>query len=154
MNSNMGKAMSKTPRIISGSTAVGTSALTRFPWLLSVGGWVCVALGVAGMFLPLLPTVPLLLLAAACFARSSPRWHAWLMEHPQLGPLVSGYLGGDGIPLRAKISAIVLLWISVSLSICLANLPQWVEVVLLCVAGGVTLYLLRLPVRSSDNNNQ
>lgn len=123
----------------------------RFSWLLSIAGWVCTGLGVAGIFLPLLPTVPLLLLAAACFARSSPRCHDWLMEHPQLGPLVSGYLDGGGIPLRAKVTAIIMLWLSVLLSLYLAAPPQWVRVLLLFVAGGVTLYLLRLPLRSSRN---
>lgn len=126
----------------------------RFAWLLSVAGWGCIGLGVAGIFLPLLPTVPLLLLAAACFARSSPRCHAWLMEHPHLGPLVTGYLDGGGIPLRAKIIAILMLWLSVSLSISLVGPPQWVLVVLLCVAAGVTFYLLRLPLRSSEHNGQ
>lgn len=126
----------------------------RFRWLLSIAGWGCIGLGVAGIFLPLLPTVPLLLLAAACFARSSPRCHAWLMEHPHLGPLVSGYINGGGIPLRAKIMAIIMLWLSVPFSIVLAGPPQWVRFVLLCVAAGGTLYLLRLPVSSSKNNDQ
>jgi len=71
-----------------------------------------------------------------------------------LGPLVSGYLDGGGIPLRAKITAIIMLWLSVSFSLYLAGPPHWVRVVLLCVAAAVTLYLLRLPVRSSKNNNQ
>jgi len=126
----------------------------RFTWLLSIAGWGCIGLGVAGIFLPLLPTVPLLLLAAACFARSSPRCHAWLMEHPHLGPLVTAYLDGGGIPLRAKIMAIIMIWLSVPLSIFLAGPPQWVRIVLLCIAAGITFYLLRLPVRSSENNGQ
>lgn len=111
-------------------------------------GVLATALGVLGIFLPLLPTVPLLLLAAACFARSSPRWYAWLLDHPRLGPLVSGYLDGDGMPLRAKIWAILLLWTSISLSTLLLAPILPVKLTLFAVAIGVTLYLLRLPTRN------
>jgi uncharacterized membrane protein YbaN (DUF454 family) len=105
-------------------------------------------LGVLGIFLPLLPTVPLLLLAAACFARSSPRCYAWLLDHPRLGPLVSDYLDGNGIPLRAKIWAILLLWTTISLSVLLVVPILLVKLALFAVAVGVTLYLLRLPTRN------
>ncbi|MFA5515037.1 MAG: YbaN family protein [Desulfuromonadales bacterium] len=121
--------------------------MSFFSGLLIGAGWLCIGLAIAGIFLPLLPTVPLLLLATACFARSSPRWHAWLLDHPRLGPLVADYLEGNGIPLRAKIMAITLLWLSISLSLYLAVPPNWVRLVLLSVAAGVTLYLLRLPNR-------
>jgi uncharacterized membrane protein YbaN (DUF454 family) len=124
--------------------------MPRFSWLLVGAGWLFTGLGIAGIFVPLLPTVPLLLLAAACFARSSPRCYAWLLDHPRLGPLVAGYLDGGGIPLRAKIMAIIMVWLSVSLSLTLAGPPRWVQLVLLCVAAGVTLYLLWLPTRPSD----
>jgi hypothetical protein len=106
---------------------------------------------VVGIFVPLLPTVPLLLLATACFARSSPRCYNWLLDHPRLGPLVAGYLDGTGIPLRAKIKAIAMVWLSVSLSLYFAAPPRWVQLVILCVAGGVTLYLLWLPTPAVDD---
>ena len=122
----------------------------RFAWLLTVAGWLCTVLGVAGIFLPLLPTVPFLLLAAACFARSSERWYRWLLDHPRLGPLVTDYLGGDGIPLRAKVAAIATIWLSISLSLFLVKPPSWVRILLLIIAGGVTVYLLRLPNRRRE----
>jgi hypothetical protein len=81
-------------------------------WILVSCGWLAVAAGVVGIFLPLLPTVPFLLLAAACFCRSSERFHRWLMEHNHLGPLLRNYLNGAGIPLRAKTVAISMVWVS------------------------------------------
>lgn len=119
----------------------------RLAWLLAGAGWLCVALGVAGLFLPLLPTVPLLLLAAACFARSSERCYRWLLDHPRLGPLVADYLDGGGIPLRAKVIAIATLWLSVSFSLYLAAPSFWARLLLPVIAACVTLYLLRLPTR-------
>jgi hypothetical protein len=111
-------------------------------------GVLSTALGVLGIFLPLLPTVPLLLLAAACFARSSPRCYAWLLDHPRLGPMVSDYLDGNGIPLRAKVWAILLLWTSISLSALFLVPILPIKLTLFAVAVGVTVYLLRLPTRN------
>ncbi len=102
-------------------------------------------LAVVGAFVPVLPTVPLLLLAAACFARGSDRLHRWLMEHDRLGPLVRAYQDGK-VPRRAKMTAIGVIWASISVSVLVVPLP-WVRVVLLAVAAGVTVYLLRLPTR-------
>ncbi|WP_088535101.1 YbaN family protein [Geobacter sp. DSM 9736] len=113
--------------------------------VLMVAGWCSVAAGVAGIFLPLVPTVPLLLLAALCFARSSEGLHTWLVEHNRLGPLVRDYLKGAGIPLRAKASALGMIWITVPTSAFLFVPKAWLRVVLLCIAAGVTVYLVRLP---------
>ncbi|MCK9173473.1 MAG: YbaN family protein [Desulfuromonas thiophila] len=113
--------------------------------LLSLG--LCsTVLAVLGLFVPLLPTVPLLLLAAACFARSSERFHNWLLDHPHLGPLVRGYLAGQGMPLRAKIRAISLLWLSIGISVLLLLTKLWLKMMLIGIALAVTVYLLRLPV--------
>lgn len=113
---------------------------------LVVVGLCSVALGVLGIFLPLLPTVPLLLLAAACFARSSERFHGWLLDHPRLGPIVRPYFEGQGIPLRAKITAITLVWITIPISVLFFIPFVWVKVFLIAIGLGVTVYLLRLPV--------
>ncbi|HWI40996.1 MAG TPA: YbaN family protein, partial [Verrucomicrobiae bacterium] len=83
----------------------------------------------------------------ACFARSSPRWHRWLLGHPRLGPLVGDYLDGKGVPLRAKAAAILMMWLSLSLSLYVVAPPRFVRIAVACVAAGVTVYLLRLPTR-------
>ncbi len=114
--------------------------------LLLIGaGFLFTGLGVLGIFLPLLPTVPLLLLAAACFARGSERCHRWLLEHRHLGPMIRSYLYGQGIPRRARWTAIGLVWLTIPLTVFLATLPVWVKVVLIGIGLGITAYLLRLP---------
>ncbi|MGM3388210.1 YbaN family protein [Stutzerimonas stutzeri] len=110
--------------------------------LLGVG-WLSVALGVVGIFLPVLPTTPFLLLAAACFARSSRRFYDWLVSHPRLGPWFRDYLEGNGIPLKGKIYAISLMWISIGMSCWLVPMV-WARIGMLTSATLVTLYILRL----------
>jgi uncharacterized membrane protein YbaN (DUF454 family) len=77
--------------------------------LLLVLGWVFVALGVIGAFLPVMPTTPFLLLAVACFARSSPRLESWLMNHPQFGGPLRDWRERGAISRQAKIMAISLM---------------------------------------------
>lgn len=116
-------------------------------WLLLGAGILATILAVLGIFLPLLPTVPLLLLAAACFARSSEKIHRWLLEHRHLGPIIQGYLHGSGIPRRARATALCLIWITIPLSAFLVVPLPWVRVLLIAVGLGVTVYLMRLPTR-------
>lgn len=110
--------------------------------LLQGVGWLSVALGVIGIFLPVLPTTPFLLLAAACFARSSPRFYHWLVDHPRLGPWIRGYLEGDGIPLKGKVYAIGLMWLSIGFSCWLVPMI-WARVGMVVCAVGVTVYIAR-----------
>jgi uncharacterized membrane protein YbaN (DUF454 family) len=72
----------------------------RVSW--SVAGVVSLALGVIGIFLPLLPTTPFVLLAAFCFSRGSDRIEAWLLAHPRFGPMVVDWRARRAVPLRAK----------------------------------------------------
>ena len=115
-------------------------------WLLLGIGWLSVTLGVIGIFLPILPTTPFLLLAAACFVRSSRRVYVWLVTHPRLGPWIRDYLDGHGIPLKAKVYAIGLMWASILLSCYLVPLLP-ARLFMLTSAVLVTLYILRQKTR-------
>ena len=128
----------------------GSSSFLR--WFLFACGWISVALAILGILLPVLPTVPFLLLALACFSRSSERFHSWLVEHEQLGPLVRPYLAGAGMPLKAKIKAILLVWASILLSTLFFVDRLWLQILLPLIALGVTLYLLRLPTADGDGD--
>lgn len=118
--------------------------------LLTVLGVVALALGVLGIFLPLLPTTPFLLLAAFCFLRGSPRLHAWLMSHRILGPYIRDFQAGRGIPLRSKCIALAFMWPSLALSAWVMPVP-WARWFLLLPGIGVTVYLWRLPTRPADD---
>lgn len=113
--------------------------------LMMLCGWLCVVLGVLGIFLPLLPTTPFILLAAWLFARSSERFHEWLVTHPKLGPIISAWQDGKGLarPVRRRI--LIVLWLSMSLSMWLVG-KLWAVVLLSFIALSVSLYLLRMPV--------
>lgn len=118
-------------------------------WILLLAGLVAVALGILGIFLPVLPTVPFLLLAVACFARSSNWFYRWLLEHAQLGPMVRPYLDGQGLKRATKKKAIGLVWLSIAISIMLLQGTIWLQTLLIVIACGVTLYLSRLPTADS-----
>jgi uncharacterized protein len=81
--------------------------LFRAAWLVS--GLVAMALGVVGIVLPLLPTTPFLLLAAFCFARSSPALHDWIIQHPRLGPPIRDWRNHGAISGRAKAAAVAMM---------------------------------------------
>lgn len=107
-------------------------------------GWLSVGLGVIGIFLPVLPTTPFLLLAAWCFMRTSPRFYNWLISHPKLGKYLVYYLEGKGIPLKAKIYSIVLMAMGMSFTIYWVPLIE-VKILLPLVGVLVALYIARQP---------
>ena len=113
-------------------------------WTLIVVGWLAIVLGVIGIFLPLLPTTPFLLLAAGCFARSSEKFHGWLLGHKYLGPYIHLYLDGKGIPFKAKCYIISVLWFTMGISIYLVG-HLALKIMLVVIGVCVTIYLARLP---------
>jgi len=107
-------------------------------------GILSVVLGAVGVFLPLLPTTPFLLLAAACFVRSSKRLHSWLMNHKWFGPFIYNYRTYKAIPRKTKIISIALLWATILYSAFWVVAILIVRLLLLCIAGAVTWHLCRL----------
>lgn len=85
-------------------------------YLLILIGVTSVALGAIGVFLPLLPTTPFILLALWCFARSSERFHNWLMQHPNFGPLITMWYSDEGIPASSRNRILILMWLSLIIS--------------------------------------
>ena len=112
-------------------------------YVLLVIGWLSVTLGIIGIFLPVLPTTPFLLLAAACFVRSSRRFYDWLVTHPRLGPWFRDYLEGNGIPLKGKVYAIATMWLSSGVSCWLVPM-FWARIGMLTSATLVSIYILRM----------
>ncbi len=112
------------------------------------GGGLCVGLAVLGMVLPLLPTTPFLLLAAALFLRGSKRLYHRLLDNRFFGHYIRDFRAGRGLPRRAKFSALLLLWSTIGATLVLyAGAGWWLRLLLVGVAVGVTVYLARLPVR-------
>jgi uncharacterized membrane protein YbaN (DUF454 family) len=111
--------------------------------VLIVAGWALVGLGSAGLVLPLLPATPFFLLAAWCFARSSPRFHAWLMGHAIFGGLIRAYRERRGMPPAMKRWTIASVWVTLGASGVLVPI-WWVRAILGAVGVGITLHLLRL----------
>lgn len=121
---------------------------------LWAAGWLCMLLGLIGVFLPLLPTTPFLLLAAACFVRSSPKMHARLMAHPRLGPFLEQWRRERSVPPAAKRRAYVVVVVGFALSMALVE--GWLlRLVLVLFNLGLLVFLSRLrtgppPERAAD----
>ncbi|MGB0898126.1 MAG: YbaN family protein [Psychrobium sp.] len=113
--------------------------------LLIIAGWVAVILAVIGIVLPLLPTTPFLLLAAFCFSKSSQRFHDWLLNHPWFGDYIRNFQSGRGMTVKAKISTILLIWLSIGASVIFFVPIAWVKLLLLIIATGVSGYLWTRP---------
>lgn len=117
--------------------------------LLMAAGSVCVALGVIGIFVPLLPTTPLMLLAAACFARSSRRFHDWLLANRTFGPLILEWERHRSIPRRTKLTAIALMSATLAVSIVFFVEPPWLQGLLAAFGVALAVWMYRIPSRGA-----
>jgi uncharacterized membrane protein YbaN (DUF454 family) len=112
--------------------------------ILIVVGTLSLVTGIIGIFVPILPTTPFLLLASACYVRSSERMHRWLLNHGKLGAYIRAFEEGRGIPARAKAIALITMWPGICYGAWIAPHPA-LSVFLILTAVTVSIYLLRLP---------
>jgi len=112
------------------------------PWNLA--GTAMVGLGVAGAVLPVIPTVPPLLLAAYCYSRGSQRFYDRLTNHPYLGKIIRDHLDGNGMSVRAKVGLIAFLWVSMGVSSLFFVSGAALRIVMLLIGTAVTVHILRM----------
>lgn len=115
------------------------------PVILTIIGWLAVALGTLGIFLPLLPTTPFILLAAWCFARSSPRFHQWLLYRSWFGGYLRHWQQYREMPRGAKPRAIAMIVVTFAISLWLVKLT-WVRIMLLVILACLLIFMWRIPV--------
>jgi uncharacterized membrane protein YbaN (DUF454 family) len=119
-----------------------TSKLSR--WALILAGSIFLALGILGIFLPLLPTTPFLLLAAACYFRSSERFYNWLINNKWLGNYIKDYREKKSIPIKIKVITLSILWLAIGYSVLFVVNIFLLKVILILIAVGVTIHILAL----------
>jgi uncharacterized membrane protein YbaN (DUF454 family) len=117
--------------------------------LFNIVGTVAVVLAIIGIFVPLLPTTPFLLLASACYLRGSDRLNHCLLANRVFAPNLITSPSGRGIPLRAKVLALIFLWASLIVSAWVVPVP-WVRPLLLIPGIAVSIYLLRMKTLSAS----
>jgi len=105
-------------------------------------GFISLFLGIIGILIPLLPTTPFLLLAAVCFLNGSDRIYRWLMDHKLFGAYIRNFREHHAIPLRTKVFAISLLWLTILISVFIVVDSIFVDILLMIIAIGVTAHIL------------
>ena len=118
-----------------------------------LGGTISLSLGIIGIVLPILPTTPFLLLAAACYARSSQRVYNWLLNNRILGAYIRNYIEGRGMPIKVKIFTISLLWITILISAFFFIQIFWVRIVLIIIAIAVTTHIILIRPKNKEVQN-
>ena len=111
-------------------------------WILTILGLLALGLGILGIFLPILPTTPLLLLAAALFLRSNRGLYDWLLNHPRLGPYIRNFLEHKAIPLKIKVLSVTLVWITL-LNCAIFVADHWAfRLFFIVLAAAITVHIL------------
>ena len=119
-----------------------SNRLTRA--VLVIAGTIFTGLGLLGILIPLLPTTPFLLLAVACYARSSKRFYCWLLNNKWFGTYIRDYREGKGITLKVKVFVISLLWFTILFSTISIVNNQLVSIILVLLALGITVHLITI----------
>lgn len=117
-----------------------------------IAGWTCLVLGAIGVFLPVLPTTPFVLLAAWCFSKSSRRLHSWLLNHKTFGPYISAWEQHRVIPLRAKIMATSMIVLVVAYMLIYSSAPAWAKVLAISLILWGQIYVWTKPSRPATSD--
>jgi uncharacterized membrane protein YbaN (DUF454 family) len=125
--------------------SVQLTGFYRYFYLIS--GILLVAIGVIGIFLPILPTTIFLILASACFIKSSPKANEWLRDHKVLGMYIKNYQDKSGLTIKAKIFNIFFLWIMILSSAYFFTEELFIKLLLLAIAIGITIHLLMVKTK-------
>ena len=112
--------------------------------ILVILGTFFLVLGIIGIFIPLLPTTPFLLLTAACYIRGSKTFYNKLIKNRWLGKYIKNYQEGKGIPLTLKIISIIFLWITIIFSTVIIVTNIFIRIILIIIAIGVTTHILTI----------
>lgn len=115
-------------------------SVIRFAYLVS--GFLLVAIGIIGIFLPLLPTTIFLILASACFVKSSPKANEWLKNNKYLGPYIKNYQDKTGLTIKSKIFTIIFLWLSIGISAFYLINEFHIRILLLAIGAGVSIHIM------------
>jgi uncharacterized membrane protein YbaN (DUF454 family) len=113
-------------------------------WLLMSLGVLAMAVGLIGVVVPLLPTTPFLLLAAACFVRSSDTMYGWFTANRLFGGFIRDYREQRGVSARTKLVALALLWDVMGYTVLMVATTIWLRILLIAIAIAVTIHLLRM----------
>jgi len=125
-----------------------SGGIAKFLW--NAAGTLFLSLGIVGIAIPLLPTTPFLLLAAACYYRGSPRMHRWMQTNRYFGEYLRDYQEGRGMPWKAKAVTVSLLWAVIGFSAVFATSDTIIRIVLLVVAVAVTMHMLTLKTKKKE----
>lgn len=110
--------------------------------LFIILGSITLALGIIGIFLPLLPTTPFLLLSAALWVKGSPKLYNWLLQHRHLGPYIRNFREHKAIPLRAKIISVSMVWITLLYCTFFISENTWLRISFILLAAGISWHIL------------
>lgn len=111
-------------------------------------------IGIIGIFIPILPTTPFLLLAAACYARGSEKFYNWLINNKWFGEYIKNYRERKGIPLSVKIISITILWITIAFSTFIIVSNLLIQIILIIIAIVITIHILTIKTKEKEIRNK
>lgn len=112
--------------------------------ILLITGTISLVIGIVGIFIPLLPTTPFLLITAACYARGSDRFYNWLLCNKLFGNYIKNYREGKGIALNVKIISLFLLWTTILFSVVFVVSALLIKIILITIAIAVTIHIFTI----------